>query len=528
MVAFAGVSSNAIGAAGGLGQMAKSAAPMADDAVILAMRRKNTRKHQVADTAVVATKGPDAVDKGLGLAERATSYASMLPFIAGPLAFVGKGVSKVGGWTKFGLLEKAGQKMGAPSAYLSQELGETALAKPIGAVAGTIANTTAGVVGGVSRFTGYDKFQQRRYTAKAEKALGKARDIFEGVPLEEAPAAVRGHVKEMQGIVNNASGTLSSHQVGRLEELMKRTEKGLAEHGMKKDAEAVSKAFTKPFNKAAKRLGQVVSHHNGAAHWQDVEKGIRNVPNKLNNMHAGNVVMNGAFATGSAVSMATDAKSFGHNIASLKSMYKDLTGKEISTIGLFTKPMPKVIADSRNKLVKTLFVKEGADVLSMGLSLKELTNPHFSGAKSFVGFTAAGMVGGNAERLIGETPIAAYEEMKANFKPGQQMPPDYYAAFLGEMNPELQKRGGAESPFTQELAKQYASVQATPQQVLNDLETGGMQKRIDALIADQKKQAQQKVAPVKKELPVVGRHTEKVVQQQAVNKESPANGHAVT
>lgn len=511
----------------------KSVTPYMDDAAVLAMRQ-----------GVAATKGPQPaiptgvqsgvktafspIDMTLGVAEKATGYAGMIPFLAMPIGLVGKGFSWVGNKTNVNVIKKVGGGLGKPTEYLARDAGETMLGKPVIAASRVISNASASVVGGVSRTTGLDRFLQRRYTTQAEKQWVKARTLLDGLP--EAPAHLRSEVSEMQALVRSTAKPNAGH-IAQLETLLEKVEKPVekAAKAVSKEAakasEKASKAFSKPLAKATKSLGKAASHVGSAEHWGNVEKGMRAVPDKLSKMDTGHVLMNSAFAAGSAVSMASDLRTFGQKIAALKIMYHDLTGQNISTFGLLVGKVPPVIAAARSKLRKTLVIKEATDAISVGISLRELSNRHFSGsAKAMIGFMAAGMIGSTAESMLGDTSIQVYQAMKTSFD-GQPKSQDYYAEYIGEISTDLKKRGGASSKFTQAVAKQYADEHATPEQILREINSGALNKRIDALIAAAP-QPEHPADKAKQERTVMGKHTEKVMNKAAVQSQQP--GHAVT
>ncbi|MGE0754934.1 MAG: hypothetical protein AB7L92_07205 [Alphaproteobacteria bacterium] len=511
MVAFANPST-AMGAAGTtLGRLT----PMADDVAIAAMKAHRHGANAVV-RALPNKKKPDVspIDTGLTVGEQATNILGFSPFLAMPASFAGKGVSWIGNKTGLKPITAAGSALGAPGRYLEKPIETTIFAKPVNAVATGLSKASGAVVGGISGFTGLDKRLQASHLAKSKTRLEKARELMKEVNISDAPAAIHSELHELKGMAHAQS--LTAAQAERAITLIERTEKGLAA--------AEGKGLGKAYAKAAKHMEAAAGHQLRAVHWADPRASIAAAPAKLQKMDAGHTLMQGAWVLGSGISMAQDARTFSRNLDGLKTMYHDMTGKQLSTTGALFGTLPPVLAAARSHMIKNTSIKEITDAAGLLVNLKGLFNPRFNGLKAAAAFMIPGFAAQGADMIMGESIIPAYEAMKANFDAKQKMPQDYYAAFLGELSPELKKRGGAGSAFTKAVAAQYATEQATPEQILREINDGKLMTRIKAVIAQQGQQhpADHKAQP----RTVMGKHTEKVIQ--AAAQPSQSTGHAVT
>jgi hypothetical protein len=459
------------------------------------------------------TLAPSALDNALGVAEGTLNKLAFAPFVTMPLGALGSGLSRLGekGVPLAGGLGKA---LSAPQAYLAKPLEQTFLAKPIMGLAQGISDVSAGIVGGIARATGLGPYVGNRHTRLAESSFGKAQGFLRAVKMDELPEALRGHVQEIHKATSGVAG-IAHTNIEKLEGTLKAAKEKLGE---------VPRAARKPIKKAIAQLESAVYHHNGAASMKDVSGTIRAIPGKLGKMDLGHTVMNGSFVAMSGISMATDARSFTKNLATLKQMYHDLTGKEASTVGVLFGSVPKVVAEARSHLLKNILIHEGTDVAGVLVNLKGLLNPAFGGLKAMAAFMLPQFASQGADMLMGESVLPTYQALKQSFDPKQKMPVEYYQAFLGAMSSELKKHGGENSAFTKAVAEQYAKAQAAPQQMLKDIESGALTKRIEAVIEANKAAAPE--APIAKEKSVIGKHTQQVISRESGVQQ--ATGHAVT
>ncbi len=511
-------------------------APYADDVAILAARsgaatpgaatHKTKHKHkntgpdaddlaqQAGAAGGAAVLAPNIIDTTLSGAERVANIGGFLPFIAMPVGFIGGGLNKLGDKTGFKPFSWMGKGLTTPTNYLAKPLDETMFAKPVKAAAQGAANVTAGAVSGVTKMTGLDTRLTARHTKLADKSLGKAQSFLGEIDMRAMPDAVRGNVQSMHSAAHGVSSTSHIH-VGQLEETLKKAKEGLG---------AIPRESRKPVKQAIKQLETAVYHHNGAASMRNVEHSIRTIPQRLGKMDIGHTIANGSFVAMSGISMASDARSFTKNLATLKQLHHDMTGENISTMGVLFGKVPGVVAEARSHLLKNTAIKEGTDVVGLGVNLKGLLNPAFGGIKAMAAYMLPQFAAQGADMVMGESVLPAYQMLKASFDPKQQMPLDYYEAFVGTMSKDLRKRGGVESSFTKAVAEQYAQMHATPEQMLKEIESGALNKRVEAIIAANKAAAP--ATHASKEKQVLGKHTQQVIHRE--NGPHQAPGHTVT
>lgn len=518
MVGFVTNPTTSLGSAGTmLGRMV----PYTDDAAIAVMQAQRHKghsgqHHKHKPHAPDLSPAVSPIDTALGVGERVTSLLGFAPFLAMPATMVGNGVSWVGKKSGFRPISAVGSALGAPGRYMDRPVEETVFATPINAISQGAAKASAGVVGGISSVTGLDKRLSAGYARKSVAKLGKAKELMSAVPISQAPAAIQSHVRELHSLAHNTS--LTTAQAERVGTLLQRVEHDLQGAG-------AAKAFTKPFAKATKALDAAANHHIRSVHWANPKEGMLAAPARLQKMDLGHTLMQGAWAAGSTISMATDARSLSKNLAGLKQMYRDMTGKNISTTGLLFGKVPPIIAAARSHLIKNTAIKEGTDAIGLLVNLRGLFDRRFnSSMKGMMAYMLPQFAAQGADMIMGESVVPAYQAMKANFDRTQPMPAEYYATYIGELSADLKKRGGANSKFTKVIAEQYAAEHATPEQILREVDNGKLLQRVKAVIAQQA----QHPAADKQPRQVMGKHTQQVMQRDTVAQQSHPSGPAVT
>ncbi len=483
----------------------KQGAPDADDVA-----------QQAGAAAGAGILAPNIIDTSLSTAERVANFGGFLPLIAMPVGMLGGGLQKLGS-KGVPLIGGLGKALSAPTNYLAKPLDETVFAAPVKAVAQGASNITAGAVSGITKATGLDTRLTARHTRLADASLGKAQQHLSQIEMHAMPDAVRGHVQSMHSAAHNVS-SMSHVNAAHLEATVKQAKEGLGN---------IPRASRKPVKQAIKQLESAVYHHNGATSMRNVEQSIRTIPQRLGKMDLGHTIANGSFVAMSGISMASDARGFTKNLATLKQLHHDMTGENASTAGVLFGKVPTVVAEARSHLLKNILVKEGTDTVGLFVNLKGLLNPAFGGLKAMAAYMLPQLAAQGADMVMGESVLPAYQMLKNSFDPKQQMPLDYYQAFVGTMSKDIRKRGGAESPFAKAVAEQYAQMRATPEQILQEIETGALSKRIEAIIAANKAAAPAVSAhAASKEKQVLGKHTQQVIHRE--NGPQQSTGHTVT
>ncbi len=495
-------------------RVAVGALSAVDDVALAAMRTKKPHhKKGAPDADDIAQAGPkpDIVEGVLAGGDKWLNRVAMASFIAPPvLSGIGSLANKVGGtWL--------GTQLKRPAAWVAKPFGETWIGERTLGVGQSVANVAARPI---ARVTGVvAPGFANRHTRLAAKHFGEAQALADKIDFAKVPEALHPHVRELQSAVRGASS--AAHlDVALLEKPLAEIEKQPRRRFSwlrPKDAHL----------KLAGRLGTALEHNEATKSWGGVEHAIKNAPRALGKMDTAHVVANGAWVAASGVSIASDAHTFSKGLGTLKQMYADLTGQRVSTVGVLFGKVPAVIAQARSHLMKNYMIKSGTDLAGLGVMLKMLFNQRFGGGlKGMLAFSLPQMAAQGADMVMGESVLPAYQMLRDSFKKGQ-MPPDYYAAFIGTMSKDLKARGGAESPFAQAVAKQYAEMQATPTQILKEIESGALMKRVQA--ATTAYEAEHPHHPAKKqERAVVGKHTEHLSKETAAAAHKQGIGPAVS
>ncbi len=242
-----------------------------------------------------------------------------------------------------------------------------------------------------------------------------------------------------------------------------------------------SKFVIRPVNFVSNVAGNVINKITGVlgSKNQSIGNDVKALPQTIakSNMREG--LVNTAFIAGSAISMFGVATGFIQNLASLKEMHKDITGKSASTYDVLFGKVSVPVADARSKLLKTFTVSGTTDVISLGVAVAGA----ISKKVPMLAFFAPQVLSMGASTLIGESAMPYYASIKQAHAAGQKIPADAYAELIAKASPELAKRGGSASVFTQKLAEQYAQNNVSPAQIMREAANGQLIKRVDGIIA---------------------------------------------
>lgn len=466
-------------------------------------------------------------DKAMGITGTTLSIAGFAPILLGIPNGIGSAMGWVANKTAGTFLKPVGKILNpvkkvlqAPSGFLDKtfsQVGESmgSVGTAIGEGAQGAANLVAPAVQFASDKSGVGDRMRAKHIGKAaiahEKAAELARDV--NVHINSAPAEVRGHLKAMKTAIVDAA----THHDIPVEEITRA--KGAIAEALEKGT--VKAAELKPFNKFLDAAESVVGHSNKASGWKNVGAGIKKIPGTLAKAPVGNTVMAGSFIALSGMSMVSDTRTAAQELATLKTMYTDMTGdKTPSTLKLLLGKVPAPVQAARGHLIKNYGLKQIFDVANIALNVAQFTNPKFGLLKSAVAFGGMSAASKVTDSMMGPSSLPVYQAFRDAYgQSNGNLSAEYYAAFVGAVSPELRERGGAESKFAQELATQYAAEKASPKQMLQEIENGGLMERVHALITA----ASAKPKAGARE--VVGKHTG-MLQQANANEASQGASRA--
>lgn len=487
-----------------------------------------------ADPFSLAPK-PTGFDRMLGAADSAANAVGMVAFMGLPIInVVGKGIEKVGGWVNVKPVARAGAAIQVPAKFASEKtFADLGRVTHTSAAAGNVSKPLFGgfawLAEKFSDLTGLGGRQRAKNLGRLHVEAERAAGLAKGLSLDSAHPSIARDLGQMQRTLLDAEHP-SRVDVAALKKSVVAVETAM-EKGV--NGEAIKLSELKPLRKAmekfVKSAGRVVGYHEAAEGWKHVGDTVRNAPKAIAGTNIAHGMMNGAFIASSGLSMFSDARGFKQNLVSLKQMYADMTGKDASKVStlLLLMPFNKVpaqVADARKHLLVNVTLKEIADAINVGVNVKQAVDHRFSMLKAMSAFGASMAVGMGADMVMGPSPLPYYKALSDAHRKGQEIPAEALAEFIGVACKELKDRGGADSPFTQAVAQQYAQEKLSPAQIMQEIEDGKMMVRVQALIAaDQSTGSAQHVddSPVsvshtdmlsgaKKDRPIVGKYTSQI------------------
>lgn len=298
------------------------------------------------------------------------------------------------------------------------------------------------------------------------------------------------HLREIDKLSNNlnASAALPSGLREHIQEIGNLAKAGNTDHhevteALSKFADIIekeSKNLSKKDAKALGKLGKAVDNHFASINFRKIGDVVKAVPKAIGNAPVLHGVMNATLIGASAVGVLAEANGFRKNLASLKQMSAEITGKPVSTFSLLFGKVPAPVAEARSKLIKNFAVSEVSGVAALGATVLNAVKKNGVG---LVGFIAPQLIGSGVSMLIGESSLPLYTKLSQAHASGQQILAVDYAELVGKASPELQARGATASVFSKELGKQYATEKTTPAQIMREISNGDLMKRVHALIA---------------------------------------------
>ena len=198
------------------------------------------------------------------------------------------------------------------------------------------------------------------------------------------------------------------------------------------------------------------------------------------------------------------AKGFVQNMASLKEMYADITGKDprsVSTMEMLTASnLPPLIADARNHFIKEYGTRGLVQAVGWGLVardfLKGKARPHAEIEAGRIGIVAGivpGIVGMGVDMFMGTSTTEVYSGFKKAFQTGQPIPANEYAAFILASNHDLAKRRVGKQ-VAMEIGNEYAEQHVDPGEILRQMSDGRFNAKIEQLIVKDEAELAQKDA----------------------------------
>ena len=307
----------------------------------------------------------------------------------------------------------------------------------------------------------------------------KAQTAFEALKKIELPTLngiskeLHGHFTTLKNVQNAAH--INHVDIGKVTSAVTAIEKHLTAPGRATELAGMAKEL---------------AHHAGRARaYVNPGKAIKNAPAAVGQSNALNNASNAAWVGVSALGMFGIATGFTQQLTALRHMYADITGenyKNVSSFKVLFSQVPAPVATARSQLVKNIGAQAAVQGAWFGFSLKQ-----------FIGGGRLGKLGNAAQfgmmfaapalmTLAPDSVLPVYDAARKAYASGEKLPPEFIAEFIGTASPELRKRGGTESAFTRELAKQYAAENASPAQIMKEIADGKMIERVKAITSAHK------------------------------------------
>lgn len=389
-------------------------------------------------------------------------------------------------------------------------------------IASASQNAVNAIGNGVNRFTEatglnkvapkYHDWRSGKHAARLQKMVSNSAaldEVKKKLPHNGYQAAreILDHAKLPVGQIDLAK--LDAHSAAFAQGLSEATGKFSASERM----------AIKSVENIAKTAGKAAASHGNAASLKNMGVVVKELPKAIGSSKLLPGVANTAFIGMSALGMFNGVRDFAKNISALKEMSSAITGKKTSTLSVLLGDVPKEIAADRSKIMGNLAISEATSATSLVMSV-------LSAAKNrigMIGFLIPDLVGRGAGYLIGDSVASTYTQMKKAHAAGQEIPVAAYAELIGNTSKDLKARGGISSPFTEEIAKQYAAEQISPSQVMKEAANGGVPRRINAIVAANEAAKHAEAASqhshvaalnrpkTQQTQPVLGKHTEQLV-----------------
>lgn len=509
-----------------------NAASQKADGIVAAKTTAMTKEQKAAASALQA----DDVAHRASITDKVITAGSMISGIGGLLAFMGPGALKIvawpfkktGEWTGMKLPTTISNAIRKPADYFTKvTVSDFGRDLKIDGIAGkgsqAIANGAATVVDKANGTFGLSDRFIGSNLGKGESHLIRARRHAAKINTSELHPDLKGPLERLQTQIKSAESIGHLHTKAaagqNIQSTVSEIEGVMATIAGTKGAKIASEKNTlKAVNGLVNESGHVVSRLNAADAWRAPGKAVKEMPAGLAKSNLSHVTVNGLFIAGSLFSGFQDLKSYFNERKSLKGMRADGVSEE-------------AISMAKKGSLKKLALKQAGDIINIGINVVQAVNHKFSMGKAVVGMGSAELLSRFADNLTENKIEPAYETFKRNYlaakASGQELPAEHYAAYIEDISKDLKVAGGAKNPHVQEVAKQLAEAKLDPAQVLNEATNGRLSQRLYNII-DANKAAAQPVANhsvsnvdkvrghnPRKDMPVVGPHTQNVVNESA-------------
>lgn len=481
---------------------------------------------------------------------------------------IGKGVDKVAGWTKSETIGKVGGWLGRRSEGLKGQrkfLEETnvseALSKSTEALhgraatafgeesmaargMGAVAQGAEAVQSGLNRGAGWavgkastalgsvvrhmgpeldamsalHAGKAQRRMPKIEAQLQKAEEALatHGAVLGESEhmATIQTRFSELKGLLSGTPDASAAKAAGDALGQIRETAKALADTHKETPALAsASKALGSTFGKITRPLNAVTASLEKSASWRTLPESLGKLPETLGKTQLHHGLFAGAIGAATLAEMAHTGYGVKHDFHVLKAMVEAVEGKPASTMHVlvgdispalqearhhfFGKHKPEVIAEAVAGVANLAFLKKNAGTLPL---LGVMVAPQMGHALA-----------------DDNSALQMYEAMARIQQAGKDLTPEMYAEFVHSLVQDTKTLDIAKHrpQAREQLFAEYAQHKTPVDQLLRDIHSGAMEKRVSELesqlpaVAPAPAQIQQAQAF----RPAVGQHTAKLLQQ---------------
>lgn len=288
-------------------------------------------------------------------------------------------------------------------------------------------------------------------------------------------------------------------------------------------------ALTQTVNALEANAANVVKNINKSAGWleratgwKSIGSGIASLPGKLKGMPLSTGLMGTAFLAMGAASAAKNLREYGEDKRGAHRLQQDLQGLPDSPLAA---EMREAMAGAAGKSRNHALMQGAVNVATTGLSMRMLKG---GGMMAMLPLFGAQMFGGTAAEIL--TPRDQfphlYNELSNAHAKGQQLTTQHYSALLGMALPKHLKDVNMDGALMHAVTQQYAQAKFSPQQLLQDVATGGFDQRA-ALLKQQMEAQAAKPAAVEAPAPEAAAEAKPVIGKftQAVNGQSQHHAH---
>lgn len=271
--------------------------------------------------------------------------------------------------------------------------------------------------------------------------------------LSKSLEGLKGYVKEMANVPSGLTQTVNA---------------------LEANAASVAKNITKSAGWLERATG-----------WRSIGSGIASLPAKLKGMPLSTGLMGTAFLAMGAAAAAKTLREHSEDKQGAHRLQQDLQGLPDSPLAA---EMREAMAGAASKSRNHALMQGAVNVATTGLSMRMLKG---GGMMAMLPMIGAQMFGGTAAEIL--TPRDQfphlYNELSNAHAKGQQLTTQHYSALLGMALPNHLKDVSMDGALMHAVTQQYAQAKFSPQQVLQDVATGGFDQRAAQLKQQMQAQA---------------------------------------